>query len=421
MIITKGSLEDHLEKLSMVLARLQDAGLKINADKSNFCTLETEYLGYILTRDGIKPQPNKVQAMLALAPPRNVKELCRFLGMVQYNRDLWARRSKMLAPLTSLVGECGQTKVTKAKGTQKVPWYWTEVHQKAFNDAKATITKEVVLAYPDFDKVFEVYTDASTKQLGSVITQSNRPLAFFSRKLSVQQQKYSVTEIELLAIVETLKEFKGILWGQHIKVYTDHKNLTRDALGLTSDRVYRWRLILKEYGPKIVYIKGIHNTVVDAISRLEYISPDTPSEDATMPQNWMTFSKCWCEYNEAHDNSTDKHNYSMNNVFANRSKEEEIYPLTVKEIAKAQKLDRHFKVTALKEKYEKTLIKNTPVFCKSGKLVIPWSLQHHAVSWYHHYLQHPGNTRLEETLKAAMYWKQMRSTVRSCVKNCRSC
>ena len=88
---------------------LQDAGLKINANKSNFCTLEMVYLGYLLTRDGIKPQPNKVQAKLALAPPRYVKELCRFLGMVQYYRDLWARHSHMLAPFTSLVGECGQT------------------------------------------------------------------------------------------------------------------------------------------------------------------------------------------------------------------------------------------------------------------------------------------------------------------------
>ncbi len=72
--------------------------------------------------------------MLTLALPRNIKELHRFLGMVQYYRDLWARCSNMLAPLTSLVGECGQTKFTKAKGTKKVPWYWAEVHQKAFDD-----------------------------------------------------------------------------------------------------------------------------------------------------------------------------------------------------------------------------------------------------------------------------------------------
>jgi hypothetical protein len=84
-----------------------------------FCTLEIEYLGYVLTRDGIKPQSNKVQAILAIKPPTGVKQLRHFLGMVQYYHDLWARWSNMLAPLTSLIGECGQTKNTKAKRDQK--------------------------------------------------------------------------------------------------------------------------------------------------------------------------------------------------------------------------------------------------------------------------------------------------------------
>ncbi len=105
---------------------------------------------------------------------------------------------------------------------------------------------------------------------GACITQDNRPIVFFSQKLSETQRKYSVTKSELLAIVKTLKEFKGMLWGQQIKVFTDHPNLMRDALGLTSDQVYQWRLLLEKYGPKIVYIKGIHNTVVDTVSRLEY-------------------------------------------------------------------------------------------------------------------------------------------------------
>jgi hypothetical protein len=104
---------------------------------------------------------------------------------------------------------------------------------------KATIAKEVVLAYLDFTKQFEVYTDASTMQLGSLVTQGNRPIAFFSRKLSVTQTKYSVTEIKLLAIVETLQEFQRMLWGQTVQVYADHNNLSQDALGLTSDKVYR--------------------------------------------------------------------------------------------------------------------------------------------------------------------------------------
>jgi hypothetical protein len=140
------------------------------------------------------------------------------------------------------VGECGETKTTRMNKTKKKPWQWDPIHHQAFDNIKAAIAKETVLANPDFLKPFEIYTDASSTQLGAVITQDNRPIVFFSRKLSKTQQKYSVTEIELLAIVETLTEFKGMLWGQDIKVYTDHKNHTRDALGLTS-----WRNVPPKY------------------------------------------------------------------------------------------------------------------------------------------------------------------------------
>ncbi len=235
LFISKLSLEDHLEKLEEVLRQLCGTGLKINAEKLTFCALEIEHLGYVLTRDSIKPQSNKVQAILAINPPTGVKQLRHFLGMVKYYHDLWARQSDMLARLTSLFGECRQTKTTKAKGTMKVPWHWDKVHQRAFNHVKATIANDVVLAYPDYSKVFEIYTDASSKQLGAVITQDNRPIVLFSWKLSNAQHKYSITKIELLAIVETLKEFKGMLWGQKIKVFTGHANLMRDALVLTLD------------------------------------------------------------------------------------------------------------------------------------------------------------------------------------------
>jgi hypothetical protein len=97
-------------------------GSKVKVEKLTSCTLEIEYLGYILTRDSIEPQSNKVQAILANQPPTGVKQLQHFLDMVQNYCDLWARRSKMLTPpLTSLVRECSQTKVTKDKGTKKVP------------------------------------------------------------------------------------------------------------------------------------------------------------------------------------------------------------------------------------------------------------------------------------------------------------
>ncbi len=125
---------------------------------------------------------------------------------------------------------------------------------------------------------------------------------FFNRKLSKAQSRYSVTKIKLLAIVETLKEFQGMLWGQTIKVYTDHKNITRDTLGLTSDRVYHWQLLLEEFAPEIVYIKGVHYTVADAFSQLNYnpkVNPTSKFRYSTfgIPAKgeaivkWKTFSK----------------------------------------------------------------------------------------------------------------------------------
>ena len=96
-----------------------DAGLSINVTKSTFASNKIEFLGYILMREGIKPQPEKVSAIIAMQPPTNVKGLRKFLGMVQYYSDLWEKRSDMLPPLTDLVGECGHTKMTKQKGTKK--------------------------------------------------------------------------------------------------------------------------------------------------------------------------------------------------------------------------------------------------------------------------------------------------------------
>ena len=108
-----------MSKLRQVLTLINKAGLKVNMKKSTFGMDEVEYLGYILSRDGIKPQPEKVSAILALESPKNVRELWAFLGMVQYYRDMWEKRSHLLAPLSDLVGECGHTKETRKSGVKK--------------------------------------------------------------------------------------------------------------------------------------------------------------------------------------------------------------------------------------------------------------------------------------------------------------
>ena len=117
----------------------------------------------------------------------------------------------------------------------------------------------------------------------------------------------------------------------------------------------------------------------------------------------------------------------LNQCFANRSEEDEIYPLTVKEIVEAQKanstLKQYFKRNAVLDNHglELLLIKNESCICHKGRLVLPKPLQSHAVMWYHHYLQHPGHNLLKETMKSAIYWKGMRSTIRSKTKSCKTC
>jgi hypothetical protein len=259
LIISDGSCEDHLAKLEAVLDRLEKANFRANVRKCYFAQAKIEYLGYQLTREGIQPQPQKVEAVCQLQAPKMRKQLRHFLGMVNYYRDMWRRRSHILAPLTAL-------------SSKSVPFQWGPKEQAAFEEVKEVISRETLLAFPQFDKPFHIYTDASDYQLGAVIIQEGKPLAFYSRKLNQAQKNYTTGKQELLSIVETLKEFRNILLGQKIIVHADHMNIVYG--NLTNDRIVRWRLLLEEYGPEYRHIAGKDNAVAGALSRL----PMTPDD-----------------------------------------------------------------------------------------------------------------------------------------------
>ena len=138
--------------------------------------------------------------------------------------------------------------------SNKREFKWKKVKQYAFDKIKWTAARNTLLTYPDFNETFKIHINASAFQLGSVIIQKGKPIAFYSRKLTDAQQWYTVTEREQLSIIETLKDFRTILLGQKLRIYSDHKNLT--CKNFNTHRVLIWRIILKEYGPDIEYIKG---------------------------------------------------------------------------------------------------------------------------------------------------------------------
>ena len=122
---------------------------------------------------------------MKIGEPKNRKQLRSFIGVVNYYRDMWLRRSHILAPLASLTSD-------------KVKWEWGPKQSAAFAMAKRVIAREAMLAYPDFNKPFTIHTDASHYQLGGVISQDGKPIAFYSRKLNDAQTRYTTTERELL-------------------------------------------------------------------------------------------------------------------------------------------------------------------------------------------------------------------------------
>ena len=136
------------------------------------------------------------------------------------------------------------------------------------------VSAETLLSYSDWKMTFTVHTDSSDKKLGSVISHNNKPIAFFSRRLSKPQNNYTTTEKGLIAIVERLKQSRVILFGCEINVFSDHKNLVYAANLSESQRVMRWQLILEEFGPNIQPIAGVGNIVADTLSRFPYM----PSE-----------------------------------------------------------------------------------------------------------------------------------------------
>ena len=389
IISNEQGFEKHLQKLEIVLTRLQAAGLKINASKSFFGRTNLEYLGYNISREGIRPSQKKVEAILQIKPPTTRKQLRRFIGMVNYYRDMWPKRSHCLAPLSSLT-------------SSKVKWKWTEEHQKSFDQMKALMAKEALLTFPDFNEEFEIHTDASKLQLGACISQRGKPVAFYSRKLQPAQTRYTTTERELLSIVETLKEFRNILLGQRIKVHTDHENLTYKTFN--SERVMRWRLYIEEYSPDLQYIKGTHNVVADALSRLDI--SEEPLKDTT--EAFLGLMDCF--------------------VKTKTTKEiEDFQPLNYQQLQKAQQQDKTLmkfytdERTAYSNKEFHGGGKTTSLITYKDKIVIPARLQKHVIMWYHTTLCHPGINRTEETIGQHLWWPKMRDHITNYVKACPLC
>lgn len=266
IIITSESLEEHLRLIRIVGERLTRAGLTINIQKSKFCQTSIRYLGYVLTADGLSMDAAKIQPILDYPAPRNVKDVRRLIGLAGFYQKFIKNYSEITVPITDML----------KKGRRK--FEWTKEAEEALQKLKEALVSSPILANPDFSQAFIIETDSSDLAIGAVLVQilngERKCIAYFSKKLSSTQKRYSATERECLAVLLSIENFRHFIEGHRFIVQTDAMSLTflqTMSIESKSPRIARWALKLSKYDVELQYKKGSDNISADALSRSVYL------------------------------------------------------------------------------------------------------------------------------------------------------
>ncbi|XP_026054529.1 uncharacterized protein K02A2.6-like [Carassius auratus] len=251
--------EEHDANLRAVLVRTREKGVRLNPDKSVICVPEVSYFGHKLTREGIKPDPEKISAIRDMSPPKNKSELETILGMVNYLSRFAPNLSEINAPMRQLLKQSSE-------------FVWDATQMTAFEKMKELITREPgpVLSYYDPGKELHLQVDASKSGLGAVLLQDQKPIAYASKSLTPTEENYAQIEKELYAVVFGCKRFHAYVYGRKVIVESDHKPLEpilRKPLAAAPPRLQRMILQLQRYDIEIVHRPGKDIPIADTLSR----------------------------------------------------------------------------------------------------------------------------------------------------------
>ena len=214
ILIFSKTLEEHLQHLQQILEILRQHKLYAKLEKCEFLKEELDYLGFLISKDGIKTQPRKIKAITDWATPKTQSDIRAFLGLAGYYRKFIKDFAKIAAPLNNLLH----------KGTAII---WDDQCETAFQTLKQLLTNAPILAIADPEQPYTATTDASDLAIGAVLSQNGKPIAFYSRKMSPAELNYPIHEKEELAIIEALREWRRYLEGckHQIQIITDHLSL----------------------------------------------------------------------------------------------------------------------------------------------------------------------------------------------------
>jgi len=255
ILIYSRTREEHAEHLRLVLGVLREKQLYANMSKCEFWMGEVQFLGHVISAQGIAVDPAKVEAVVKWESPKSATEIRSFVGLAGYYRRFIERFSKIVAPLTLLT-------------RKDQPFTWMDMCEESFQELKRRLMSAPILVIPDVGKPFEVYCNASHLRLGCVLMQEKKAVAYASRQLKVHERNYPTHDLELEAIIFALKIWRHYLYGAQFRVFSDHKSLKYlfDQKKLNM-RQRRWMKFLKDYDFELLYHPGKANVVADALSR----------------------------------------------------------------------------------------------------------------------------------------------------------
>ena len=262
IIFSRGDLDDHLAKVERVLNALRTAGLQLGLPKCQFAMSEISYLGHIVSKDGVRVDKRKVDAILKMEAPHDTSTLKSFLGAIGYHRRFIPRFGELAAPLTPLL-------------KKNCRWKWGPEQENSFQALRRRLAEAPILVYPDWTKPFVVETDACRLcAAAATISQADgegrlHPIAYWSRSLDQTERNYGQTECEALAAVEGVEAFSAYVWGKPFELVTDARALLwlRTTMHKNS-RLVKWALALDEYNYTVRHRPGAENYMNDALSRL---------------------------------------------------------------------------------------------------------------------------------------------------------
>lgn len=270
-VYSEGSFEDHLGKVGVVIQRLKDAGLTVNPEKIQVASNQVQFLGHLFSNKSVTIHPDRTKPIDEFPPPRNIKQLSRFLGMAAFYSRFIENFAAITQPLNTL----------KRKG---VKFEWGPSQQTAFDKIKAALVSTPILRMPDFNRPFVLHTDASGSAVGAVLSQEHNghllPVAFASRALNKHELNYDTLQLECLAVVFALQKFQQYLEHREFELHTDCSALSWLLNHpRQSGKLARWTTFINTFKFNVAHLKGSQNVVADCLSRLFEGTEETQAPD----------------------------------------------------------------------------------------------------------------------------------------------